>query len=102
MNFIELCLAGEVLEDEIDDFVERWHEGDSEETSLHDFLGMDWDEYSLWATNPSILKFILSAHKKKISIADELGNQRYSMAARAGSVEEAKKLEKWLKQIGYI
>ena len=103
MNFIELCLSGEVLEDEIDDFVEKWHNGEEgRDIELHEYLGMRWNEYSLWATKPSILPFILSAHKSHTTLDHELNQKRLSLAARAGSSEEAKKMEAWLKQIGKL
>jgi len=69
MNFIKLCLAGDVLENEIDDFVDSWHDGKAgKNQELYEFLGMSWKEYSMWAIKPSILAFILSAHKKHIPL----------------------------------
>ncbi len=103
MSFIDLCLSGEVLEDEIDDFVDQWHDDESESCpELHEYLGMSWEEYSLWATRPSILPFILAARKKGTHIDIELNQERMALAARAESVEEAKKMEAWLKLIGKI
>jgi len=100
MGFIDLCLEGEVLEDEIDDFVEKWHESDDVPEQLHDYLGMSWEEYSVWATKPSILPFILSARKKNTSFDTELNQERLALAARAETVAEAQRLEAWLKLIG--
>jgi hypothetical protein len=37
---------GECLPEDIDDFIDEWHDGDFEE-ELHEFLGMSWKEYSL-------------------------------------------------------
>ncbi len=103
MNFIKSCLNGEVLLDEIDDFVEAWHEGRAgENQELHEFLGMTWEEYSIWATNPSILPFILSARHKRISLEEELNQDRYAIAARASSALEAKRIENWLRSMGKI
>ncbi|NOQ34700.1 MAG: hypothetical protein GQ569_02260 [Methylococcaceae bacterium] len=79
MNFIELCLTGDALEDEIDDFVDSWHDGKAGEgQELHEFLGMNWEEYSMWVTKPSILSFILSAHKKGGYLDDELNQNLVS------------------------
>jgi len=101
MNFIELCLAGDVLEDEIDDFVDNWHDGKAGEgQELYEFLGMSWEEYSIWATKPSILSFILSAHKKHTHLDIELNQEQLPLAARAETAAEAQKMETWLKTIG--
>lgn len=99
MNFIELCLKGDVLTDEIDDFVQDWHDGKAgADQELHEFLGMRWEEYSIWATNPSILPYILSARKNGISLEEELNRDRYALAARAASPLEAKRIMDWLKE----
>lgn len=63
-NFIESCLRGDSLPEDIDDYIDQWHEGDSEE-SLYDFLGMRRDEYAAWVEQPDVLPFIITAHKKK-------------------------------------
>lgn len=102
MNFINLCLEGEVLEDEINDFVNNWHEDEKTSLDLHEYLGMSWEEYSVWSTKPSILPFILSARKKGTTFDSELNQERLALAARAETAEEAKKMEAWLKLIGKI
>lgn len=102
MSFIDLCLSGDVLEDEIDGFVDSWHEDESTDLELHEYLGMSWDEYSVWATRPSILPFILSARNKGTTFDVELNQERLALAARAETAEEAKRIESWLKLIGKI
>ena len=57
---MELCLSGEALPDEIDDFVDRWHESDSD-LSIHEFLGMTREEYLSWVKEPNVLPRILDA-----------------------------------------
>lgn len=101
MSFVDLCLSGEVLEDEIDDFVDDWHEDEETTLELHEYLGMSWDEYSVWVTRPSILPFILSARKNNTRFDVALNQKRLALAARAETVEEARRIEKWLKLIGY-
>lgn len=100
MNFVDLCLGGDVLEDEVDDFVENWHEDENSTQELHEYLGMSWEEYSVWATKPSILPFILSARKNGTTFDLEVNQERLALAARAESAQEAVKLEAWLKLIG--
>lgn len=103
MSFIELCLKGDVLEEEIDQFVENWHEGrDGVDVELHDYLGMGWREYQLWSTTPSVLPFILTARRNRTSLEHEMEQDRYAMAARARSAGEAARIEAWLREQGKI
>ena len=103
MDFISSCLAGEAFMDEIDDFIEQWHSGlAGKNQELHEFLGMSWEEYSLWATRPSILSAILNSKIRHISLDEELDFERVVLAARAKNNQEALKMEEWLKQIGKI
>lgn len=60
-TFLDLVLAGDACQDDIDDFVDRWHDGDAS-CSLAAFLGMSDDEYALWVEKPSSLRLILQAH----------------------------------------
>lgn len=60
--FIELCLDGEKSIDEIDDFVDEWHDSDNKQ-SLSEFLGMTNDEYALWIEKPEILSDLIHARK---------------------------------------
>ena len=62
-NFVGLCLSGEALADEIDDYVEAWHEGGSG-LPLYTFLGMTREEYSSWVEDPSVLSEILEARMR--------------------------------------
>lgn len=103
MRFIEACLKGDVLEEEIDQFVEAWHEGrEGKDLELHEFLGMQWREYQLWSTSPSVLPFILTAHRYDTSLDAELNRNRAAMAARGPSVAEAEKVEAWLRSMSKI
>ena len=103
MNFIDQCLSGEVLLDEIEDFIDKWHEGEEGEAlELHEYLGMSWEEYELWGTMPSVLSFIIAARRNKSTLDVELERERYALAARASSPEEAKRVEVWLRKIGKI
>lgn len=62
MNFVERCLGGRVHEEDIEQFVEDWHRGrEGAGLELHEYLGMSWDEYQLWASTPSVLSFVVAA-----------------------------------------
>ncbi len=61
-SFVDLCVRGEASPVQIDDFIEVWHQAESE-LSLHEFLGMTWEEYSAWVRNPGLLSSIIAAHR---------------------------------------
>lgn len=63
-KFIEACLAGEANESEIDNYVERWHTGDSH-LDLHEFLGMTLMEYGAWVESPKALTHIIEHRKHR-------------------------------------
>lgn len=90
MTFVELCLKGEALEEEIDQFVEAWHEGrQCADLALHEYLGMRWEEYQVWSTTPSVLPFVLAAHKFGTSLEDQLPRDKFAVAAQTRSLSEA-------------
>lgn len=95
-SFMELALKSDVLLDEIDDFVDAWHEG-AGDSSLAEFLGMTSDEYALWATSPALLSHIVTARMGK-RLLSEVVNDNFDelrMAARADPGAE-RKLKLWL------
>ncbi|OQW92292.1 MAG: hypothetical protein BWK78_02115 [Thiotrichaceae bacterium IS1] len=60
-NFIRSCQRGEALPDDIDDFIDDWHDHDYA-MELHEFLGMSWEEYRGWVANPNTLPQIIEVH----------------------------------------
>jgi hypothetical protein len=42
-KFIDLCVSGEATVEEIDNYIDAWHESDANE-ELHEFLGLSKDE----------------------------------------------------------
>lgn len=62
-RFVDRCLGGGVSADEIDDFVDQWHESDTAE-SLAEFLGFTAEEYASWVERPAALEAILEASRK--------------------------------------
>ncbi|WP_130292869.1 hypothetical protein [Pseudonocardia sediminis] len=105
-TFIDACLAGAALLDDIDDWVDVWHEADGaprgNPLELHDFLGLSRFEYQLWAERPSSLRTIVAARYQGRPIADMQSAASYALAARATSDKEALSLFAWLKQTGRI
>lgn len=59
-TFLDMVLAGGAQPDDIDDFVDRWHEG-SDSRPLAEALGMSADEYALWVDRSDALGLIIEA-----------------------------------------
>lgn len=70
-KFIDLCLNGKVLPEQIDEFVDDWY-ARACPVDLPDYLGMDWDEYLVWVTDPAYLRLILRAHREDLPLASLL------------------------------
>ncbi len=68
-SFIELCIRGEVLPEQIEDFVQWWHQSDSNK-ELYEFLGMTWDEYATWVADSSIVPLIVASHRTNRPLPD--------------------------------
>jgi hypothetical protein len=63
-NFVSLALAGKVSADEIDDYVDKWHNSPSG-LELHEYMGITRDEYAIWLGSPEELASILTMRKSK-------------------------------------
>lgn len=98
LTFMDRMLRGEVMADEIDDFVDFWHDSDSS-VPLHEFLGMSEAEYGLWVSSPSMLGVIVNARYKKQRLADAVNDnlrQRRRLAARSDKGSLVSQLERWI------
>ncbi|TGX53609.1 hypothetical protein E5A73_12355 [Sphingomonas gei] len=97
-SFMTLALRGTVLSDEIEDFVEAWHASASME-EIYEFLGMSFEEYSLWASNPDTIDVILSARHVgqplREAVNDNLRVQE-RIAARADEAGKLAILSRWI------
>lgn len=81
-NFIDLCLSGAAVEEDINYFIEVWHTTDAGQgQTFSEYLGMRRDEYSRWVKDSSALFEILQerlALNRRVAelasqIADEFG-----------------------------
>jgi hypothetical protein len=61
-NFIEKCLAREATPEDIDDYIDQWHDNPGN-LALHEFLGMTRDEYAGWIADAAILPIIINARQ---------------------------------------
>ena len=64
MSFLDRLIAGTARAGEIDEYVEKWHEGDGS-AELREYLGMTAEEYSLWLDNPEMLAEICAARRSR-------------------------------------
>ena len=97
-SFMTLTLRGEVLSDEIEDFVEAWHTSDSSK-EIHEFLGMTFEEYSLWASDPDTIDVILSARHHGVPLRDAVNDNirvQERIAARADEAGKLATLSRWI------
>ncbi len=97
-DFITRCVNGDSLLSEIDDYIDIWHNGDSD-LSLHEFLGMTPKEYALYVEDEQYLAFIVTARKEKVDIQSVIKSQE-AMAARSDNQAKSERLQRWLKREG--
>ena len=99
---MEQVLAGDILDTEIDDFVQQWHEGQTTE-GLAEFLGFSDEEYALWVEQPEALRSILFCRKHDVPLAEASDLQEaHRMAARSQQKGDADALLRWLKKSGRL
>lgn len=100
-NYIELVLSGSVMSDEIDDFIDQWHEG-STKVGLSEFLGMTDAEYKLFVAQPGTLGMIVAARAQERSLSEAV-NDNYAefdkIAARSRNSEDIKRLKDWITEL---
>ena len=96
-SFLSLVLAGEAMTDEIDHYIDQWHEG-SLGLSLHDYLGMTREEYGLWLDSPDLLPLIIASRKlnKPLNAIANDNLQAMRLAARADDAIKVRRLQAWL------
>jgi hypothetical protein len=103
-SFIERCLKGNALMEEIDDYVERWHNS-AEKESLRDFLGMSKPEFSLWINDPDVLPYIIFSRREERPFVQVVNDNYYSNArlgARSDQAQKIRLLKDWLERQGYL
>lgn len=102
-SFIDKCISGDAFLDEVDDYIDNWHDNNtSADLELHEYLGMTWQEYSLWITNHNILAVIVDARRSGFNLEEIPAQDIQALAARASSEKEAQQVMSWLKRIGKL
>lgn len=100
-SFIDELIAGNALLEDIDDFVDKWHEQDTG-MRLHEYLGLTEEEYQVWLLNPDIIPIVLKARIEDRNSLEMIGTEVYAMAARSTNPSTFSHLQKWLTEKGYI
>lgn len=101
-TFVNECLSGRALLDDVDDWIDEWHESDTD-LSLDSFLGFSDDEGALFAERPDALRFIVAARRQHVPVAKVLATRdNYALAARAGDSERATAVLAWLRETGRL
>ena len=65
MSMMNDLLKGKITEDQIDDYVEKWHVSDSETCELHEFLGLTREEFFEYVKDTKSIKTIMEKHAEK-------------------------------------
>ncbi|WP_145748753.1 hypothetical protein [Nitrospirillum amazonense] len=100
IKFLPGCVQGYYTYDELDDFIDQWHDSDSVE-SLVDYLGFSQGEWEILLMDKSALQKIISARDEGVPIGEYIA-KKYAMAARSDKPAEAQKIIDWLKKNGHI
>jgi hypothetical protein len=102
IKFMDACLQGEALLEDIDEFIDEWHESDSNE-EIHQYLGMTFEEYSLWVEDDSLLKTIFYSREINKPVLEMIrANDVQRLVARAATAEEAAQVKIWLNKKGLL
>jgi hypothetical protein len=100
-KFFDLYSQGHALAEEIDDFIDVWHEGadpDARNLPLHDYLGLTRDEYEIWVLNPDVLPHVLIARREARPLPEVVNMylDELPVAARASDDATIRALRGWL------
>jgi hypothetical protein len=78
MNFIDDVLQGRATIDDFDAYSEAWNDSEEDLGEFHDYAGMLWPEYALWATDhdhisgDDVLEYVIAARRHKVGLLDHL------------------------------
>ena len=96
--FIRLMMDGYVDADDINNFIDYWHDSDLT-CELHDFLGLSWEEYTLYLSDASGLATIVKARRDRVPLVEAVNdNVRYQerIAARSDDAGKISALTRWI------
>jgi hypothetical protein len=65
LTFIDRCLQGTAIPEQIDQYVALWHDGAiGHDLELRELLGMSQAEYALWMRDANAIQSIIAARQK--------------------------------------
>ena len=102
-TFIELYMNGAVLAEDIDEFVDAWHQNPGRK-EIYEYLGMTRQEYSMWLRDPDILPHIARARRENLDLTTvpHRSIEDMPIAARSSDQVKVKRFMQWLEQQGKI
>ena len=106
-TFLDACLSGHALLDDVDDWVDRWHDANGAphgvSVPLREYLGLSPDEYAMWVEQPGSLRFAAAARRAGRPVGDVRAVASTALAsARTGDDSEARELINWLRDKGFV
>lgn len=106
-TFVAACLSGAALLEDVDDWVDKWHDSAGRTArgaiELDEFLGFEPDEGALWAERPESLRFIVAAHRYQRPVAELLASRDdFALAARGSNTAQAEAVLDWLRRTGRL
>ncbi|HMS74138.1 hypothetical protein [Gordonia sp. (in: high G+C Gram-positive bacteria)] len=84
-TFVDACLAGRADREDIDDWVDRWHDGEGPDLSLYEFLGFTPHETRLWLKDSRTLGAIISGRRSLHLVYTDYGPD-YAMSLRSPQI----------------
>lgn len=96
-TFFELFSQGRALADEADDYIDKWHDsGDDVTCKLHEFLGLKWEEYQAFVSDPTVLPLILKARNERKALSNVIEIAMKEDARIAARSRDIATLRNWL------
>lgn len=76
LTFIDRCLNGTAMPDQIDDHVAQWHDGEiGSGLELRELLGMDRHEYAMWLQDAEAIHKIIAMRRERLSAVADVQRQ---------------------------
>lgn len=96
-SFFDLYADGYVMEDEVDDYIDLWHDSKLK-ISLNDFLGLSEDEYSIFLVDASALPYILQSRVTKRPLQAIMASrlEELTVAARSSDKTARHAIKLWI------
>ncbi|MEW2163366.1 hypothetical protein AB0912_10250 [Streptomyces sp. NPDC007084] len=91
MTFIDDVLQGRASVDDFDSYLEAWNDSAEDLGEFHDYAGLLWPEYALWATDhdhvtgDDVLAYVIAARRHKVGLLDHLRSAK-PRDPRAGEI----------------